>query len=163
MRLLNVASEDDLSETLRALGRNKKKSNNIHMLLGAIDERASSPVSAVNKDTKLQLSTHIINKFRNFTWAAMGNDISNRITPFNLTFVSEMAARALAAKMDSLSMVEAGGFTMSYANAQAFLKNDANFPPDTSSCAYCLAAHSVLVDIMMDPTNPFAVAYQNCV
>ena len=52
---------------------------------------------------------------------------------------------------------------MSYANAQAFLKNDANFPPDTSSCAYHLATHSMLVDIMMGLMNPFAVAYQNCV
>ena len=118
------------------------------MLLGAINERASSPASAANEDTKLQLSTH-----------AMGIDISNRITPFNITFISKMAARALAAKVDSLSMVEAGGSAMSYANAQVFLKNDTNFPPNTSSCAYHLAAHSVLVDIMMGPTNPFAVAY----
>ena len=93
------------------------------MLLGAIDERASSPASTANEDTKLQLSTHIIDKFWNFTWAATGNDISNGITPFNITFISETAARALAAKVDSLSMVEAGGTTMSYADAQAFLKN----------------------------------------
>ena len=32
MRLLNVASEDNLPETLRALGRNKKKSDDVHML-----------------------------------------------------------------------------------------------------------------------------------
>ena len=120
MRLLNVASEDDLPETLRALGRNKKKSDNIHVLLGAIDERASSPASAANEDTKPQLSTHIIDKFRNFTWAATGNDISDGITPFNITFVSETAARALTTKVDSLSMVEAGGTAMSYADAQAF-------------------------------------------
>ena len=116
-----------------------------------------------NKDTKPQLSTHIINKFQNFTWAATGNDILDGITPFNIMFVSEMATRALAAKVDSLSMVEAGGSAMSYADAQAFLNNDASFPLDTSSCAYRLAAHSVLVDIMMGPTNPFAVAYQNCI
>ena len=139
MRLLNVASEDDLLETLRALGRNKKKSDDIHVLLGAIDERASSPASAANEDTKPQLSTHIVDKFRNFTWATTGNDISDGITPFNITFVSETAARALAAKLDSLSMVEAGGSAMSYADAQSFLKNDANFPPDASSCAYRLA------------------------
>ena len=150
---------DNLPETLRALGRNKKKSDNIYMLLGAINECASSPASTANKDTKPQLSTHIINKFWNFTWAATGNDISDRITLFNITFISEMAARALAAKVDSLSMVEAGSSAMFYANAQVFLKNDANFPPDTSSCAYCLAAHSMLVDIMMGPTNPFTVAY----
>ena len=133
------------------------------MLLRAIDECVSSPASTANEDTKPQLSTHIIDKFQNFTWAATGNDISNGITSCNITFVSEMATRALAAKVDSLSMVEVGGSTMSYANAQVFLKNDANFPPNTSSCAYCLAAHSMLVDIMMGPTNPFAVAYRNCV
>ena len=52
---------------------------------------------------------------------------------------------------------------MSYTNAQAFLKNDTCFLADTSSCVYQLAAHSVLVDMMMGPTNPFAVAYHNCI
>ena len=63
MRLLNVASEDNLPETLWALGHNKKKSDDIHILLGAIDERASLLASAANEDTKPQLSTHIIDKF----------------------------------------------------------------------------------------------------
>ena len=163
MRLLNISSEDDLPETLQSLGHNKKKSDDIHVLLGAIDELASSLASAVNEDTKLQLSTHIIDKFQNFMWAATGNDISDSIMPFNITFISEMATRALATKVDSLSMVEAGGSAMSYTDAQAFLKNDACFLPDTSSCAHCLAVHSILVDIMMGPTNPFAVAYCNCI
>ena len=48
MRLLNVASKDNLPETLRALGRNKKKSDDVHMLLGAIDERTSSLASVAN-------------------------------------------------------------------------------------------------------------------
>ena len=52
---------------------------------------------------------------------------------------------------------------MSYADTQAFLKNDTCFPLDTSSCAYHLVAHSILVDMMMGPTNPFAVAYRNCI
>ena len=163
MRLLNVTSEDDLPETLRALGHNKKKSDDIHILLGAINEHASSLASAANEDMKPQLSTHIIDKFRNFTWAATGNDISNGIMLFNITFISETAARALATKVDSLSMVESGGSAMSYADAQAFLKNDASFLPSTSSCAYHLAAHSMSVDIMMGPTNSFTVAYQNCI
>ena len=77
MRLLNVASEDDLPETLQALGRNKKKSDDIHISLGAIDERSSSLASAANEDTKPQQSTHIIDKFQNFTWAATGNDITD--------------------------------------------------------------------------------------
>ena len=95
------------------MGRNKKKSDDIHVLLGAIDERASLPASAANEDMKPQLSTHIIDKFQNFTWAATGNDISDGITPFNIMFISKTAARALAAKVDSLSMVEAGGSAMS--------------------------------------------------
>ena len=109
------------------------------------------------------MRTQSHNGFHNFTWAATGNDIVDGITPFNITFMSEMATRALASKVYSLSMVEAGGSAMSYTNAQAFLKNDACFSLDTSSCAYCLMAHSVLVDMMMGPTNPFAVAYRNCV
>ena len=145
------------------MGHNKKKSDHIHILLGAIDERASSSASAANEDMKPQLSTHIIDKFWNFTWAATGNDISDGIMPFNIMFISETATRALATKVDDSSMVEVGGSAMSYADAQVFLKNDASFPPDTSSCAYCLATHSVLVDIMMGPTNAFAVAYRNCV
>ena len=63
MRLLNVSSEDDLLETLQSLGHNKKKSNDIHVLLGAINKWASSPVSVVNENTKPQLSTHIVDKF----------------------------------------------------------------------------------------------------
>ena len=63
MRLLNVASENDLLETLQSLGCNKKKSDDIHILLGAIDEWASLPASAAKEDTKPQLSTHIIDKF----------------------------------------------------------------------------------------------------
>ena len=157
IRLLNMANKDDLPETLQALlGHNKKKSDDIHVLLGAINKHTSLLASAANEDTKLQLSTHIIDKFQNFTWAATGNNISDRITPFNITFISKTATRALATK------VEAGGSAMSYADAQAFLKNDASFPPNTSACTYCLAAHSMLVDIMMGPTNPFVVAYQKC-
>ena len=64
MSLLKVASEDDLPETLQSLGHNKKKSNNIHVLLGAINEWASLLASAVNENTKPQLFTHIVdNKF----------------------------------------------------------------------------------------------------
>ena len=52
---------------------------------------------------------------------------------------------------------------MSYADAEVFLKNDASFPGDTASCAYRLAVHSVLVDIMMGPMAPFVVAYHQCI
>ena len=76
-------------------------------------------LTGLSEDMKPPLSTHIIDKFRNFTWAAMGNDISNGIMLFNITFMSKTATRALAAKVNSLSMVEAGGSAMSYADAQA--------------------------------------------
>ena len=111
MQLLNVSSEDDLLETLQVLGsRNKKKSNDVHVLQGAIDERASLLASVANEDTKPQLSTHsIIKKFQSYTWAATGNDMADGITPFNITFMSKTATRAMAAKVDSLLMVELGG------------------------------------------------------
>ena len=51
MRLLNVSSEDNLPETLQSLGCNKKKSDDIHILLGAINKWASSLASAANEDT----------------------------------------------------------------------------------------------------------------
>ena len=85
------------------------------------------------------------------------------ITPFNITFVSKTVTRAMATKVDSLSMVESGGAAMSYADAQSFLKNDTCFLADTSACTYCLVAHSVLVDMMMGPTSPYAVAYHHCI
>ena len=53
---------------------------------------------------------------------------------------------------------------MSYTNAQAFHKNDMSFPVDTSACTYCLVAHSLLVDIMIRPTSPYAIlAYHHSV
>ena len=48
LRLLDLQSEDDLSETLSVLGRNKKKADNVHVLQGAIDEWATTPVSVAN-------------------------------------------------------------------------------------------------------------------
>ena len=50
-------------ETLQSLGHNKKKSDNIHVLLGAINKWASLLASVANEDTKPQLSMHIIDKF----------------------------------------------------------------------------------------------------
>ena len=94
----------------------------------------------------------------------LGEILSAADFTHNITFMSKMSARALAVKVDSLSMVEAECTAMSsYADAQAFLKNDTSFLPDTSSCTYYLATHRVLVDIMMGPTNLFAVAYCTCV
>jgi hypothetical protein len=163
LRLLNLASQDDLPDTLRALARNKKKSDDQLVLQMAIDERASAPASVADEYTKPQLSTHIIDLFRSYAWAATGDELSDGITPFNITFVSEAASKAVAAKVQRLVAVESGGTAMSYSDAELFLKNDASFPVDTNSCAFRLAAHSVLVDIMMGPTAPFAVAYRQCV
>lgn len=163
LRLLNLASQDDLPDTLRALARNKKKSDDQLVLQMAIDERASAPASAADEYTKPQLSTHIIDLFRSYAWAATGDELSDGITPFNITFVSEPASKAVAAKVQRLVTVESGGTAMSYSDAEKFLKNDASFPVDTTACGFRLAAHSVLVDIMMGPTAPFAVAYRQCV
>jgi hypothetical protein len=163
LRLLDLASLDDLPDTLRALGRNKKKSDDQLVLQMAIDERASAPASTADEYTKPQLSTHIIDLFRSYAWAATGEELSDGITPFNITFVSETASKAVAARVQRLVAVESGGTAMSYADAELFLKNEASFPGDTASCAYRLAAHSILVDIMMGPTAPFAVAYRQCV
>lgn len=163
LRLLDLQSEDDLPETLRDLAKNKKKSEDTAVLQNAIDARASAPASAADENTKPQLSTHIIDKFRSYAWAATGNDIADGITPFNITFVTEPAARTLAAKVERLTAVESSSTSMSYADAEIFLKNDAHFPVDSPSCAYRLAAHSIMVDIMMGPTCPYAVAYRQCV
>ena len=62
-----------------------------------INNCAMSPASAANEYTKPQLSTHIINLFRNYAWAATKELlVSDGIMPFNLTFASETAARAMA-------------------------------------------------------------------
>ena len=91
LRLLDLASLDDLPDTLRALGWNKKKSDDQLVLQMAIDERASAPASTADEYTKPQLSTHIIDLFRSYAWAATGEELSDGITPFNITFVSETA------------------------------------------------------------------------
>jgi hypothetical protein len=163
LRLLDLQSEDDLPETLWELAKNKKKLEDTWVLQNAIDARASAPVSVADEYTKPQLSTHIIKKFRSYAWAATGNDISDGITPFNIMFINEPAARTLAAKVERLTTVKSSSTTMSYADAELFLKNDALFPADSPSCAYRLAAHSIMVDIMMGPTCPYAVAYRQCV
>ena len=62
----------------------------------AIDNCAASPASAANEYTKPQLSTHVINLFCSYAWAATGELVTDGITPFNLTFASETGARAMA-------------------------------------------------------------------
>ena len=52
---------------------------------------------------------------------------------------------------------------MSYSDAEIFLKSDSHFPADTTACTYRLAAHSLLMDIMLGEHNAFAVSYCHCV
>ena len=94
--LLGKNSADDLPKLLQDLGWNKKKSDDALVIQMAIDNCATSPASAVNEYTKPQLSTHVINLFCNYTWATTGELVLDGITPFNLAFVSEAGARAVA-------------------------------------------------------------------
>ena len=52
---------------------------------------------------------------------------------------------------------------MSYFDAEIFLKSDMHFLANTTACAYHLAAHSLLVDIMLGEHNAFTVMYHHCV
>ena len=97
LQLLRKNSADDLPKLLQDLGRNKKKSDDALVIQMAIDNRAASPASAANEYTKPQLSTHIINLFRNYAWWATTRElVSDGIMPFNLTFTSEAGTRAVA-------------------------------------------------------------------
>ena len=69
----------------------------------------------------------------------------------------------MAAKLDCLKAMELGGMAISYFNAEIFLKSDLHFLADTTACAYCLAAHSLLMDIMLGEHNAFTVMYCHCV
>ena len=124
-----------------------------------IDNCATSPASAANEYTKPQLSTHIINLFRSYAWAATRELVTDGITPFNLTFASEMGARAVATRVDKLVAVESGSAAMSYADAELFMVDDSTFPTDTTQCGYRLKAHSMMIDLMMGEDALFAVAY----
>ena len=44
-----------------------------------------------------------------------------------------------------------------------FLKSDTHFPADTTACTYHLAAHSLLMDIMLGEHNGFAITYRHCI
>ena len=52
---------------------------------------------------------------------------------------------------------------MTYSDAEIFLKNGSHFPADSTACAYHLATHSLLVDLMHDENSLFTVTYQHCV
>ena len=163
LRLLDVVSQDDLPEVLHALGRNKKKSDDALVLQMAIDNRAASPASTVDEYTKLVLSMQIIDAFRTYAWAATGELVTDGITPFNIMYTIEKSAHAVALKVSHLVMVESGGAAMSFADAKQFQESDVKFPATTAACGHHLAAHSIMVDLMMGEATPFAVEYRQCV
>jgi hypothetical protein len=72
LHLLALKSTDYLPDILRALGWNKKKSDNALVLQMAIDNWAAAPASTMNEYMKPTLLTHIINLFHSFTWATTG-------------------------------------------------------------------------------------------
>ena len=96
LQLLGKNSADNLPKLLQDLGHNKKKSDDALVIQMAIDNCAASPASAANKYTKPQLSTHLIDLFCNYAWATTSKLISDGIMPFNLTFMSETGAWAMA-------------------------------------------------------------------
>ena len=52
---------------------------------------------------------------------------------------------------------------MSFADAKEFQQSDVKFPATTAACGHRLATHSVMVNLMMGETAPFAVEYWQCV
>ena len=161
--MLNLQGADDLLELLHNLGKNKKKSNDTWVLQTAINLCMTAPTSVANEYTKPQLSMYIINKFHSYAWAATGNEISDGITPFNITFVTKTATSAMAAKVECHRAVKSRATAMSYSDAELFLKADTHFPANATTCTYCLAMHSLSVDLMLGENSLFTVTYQHCV
>ena len=52
---------------------------------------------------------------------------------------------------------------MSFVDVKQFQESNIKFLATTVACGHRLAAHSVMVDLMMGETMPFAVEYQQCV
>ena len=165
LHVLDAMSQDDLLELLHALGCNKKKSDDALVLQMAINNWAASPASTVDEyDTKPVLSTQIIDAFHTYAWAATGELVMDGITPFNITYMIKLSAQAVAQqKVSHLVTVEFRGVAMSFTNTKEFQQSDVKFPATTAACSHCLAAHSVMVNLMMGKTVPFAVKYQQCV
>ena len=133
------------------------------MLQMVIDNRAAAPASMVDEYTKPVLSMQIIDAFRTYAWAATSELVTDGITPFNITYAIETSARAVAQKVAHLVTVESGGAAMSFADAKQFQESDVKFLVTTVACGHRLAAHSVMVDLMMGETTLFAVEYRQCV
>ena len=86
LQMLNLQSADNLPNMLCDLGKNKKKADDTWI------QRATTPACITDEFMKPQLSTHIVDKFHSYAWAAMGNEITDRIMPFNIAFMIEPAA-----------------------------------------------------------------------
>ena len=52
---------------------------------------------------------------------------------------------------------------MSFADVKQFQESNVKFPVTTVVCGHRLTTHSVMVDLMMGETAPFAVEYRQCV
>ena len=129
----------------------------------AIADRAASPASTADEYTKPVVSTQLIEAFHTYAWAATGELVSDGITPFNITYAIEPSTQAVALKVSHLVTVESRGAGMSFANAWEFLQGRATFPLTTAACGHRLAAHNVLVDLMLGEMAPFAMAYHQCI
>ena len=164
LNLLDLMSQDDLPKLLHSLGWNKKKSHNALVLQMVINNHAASPASMANEYTKPVLSMQIIDAFRTYAWwAATGDLVTDGITPFNITYAIESSTHAVAQKVSHLVTLELGGVVMSFADAHEFQQSSTSFLVTTAACGHCLTAHSVLVDLMMGETAPFAMEYHQCV
>ncbi len=162
LRYTMQGSMADLPPLLIELGANKKKSDDPLTIQTHIDDRAGAADSVGNEYAKPQVSTGIIKHMRSYAWASVGNDITEGITPFNIFFSNEPAAKAAREKVDQLSTVESGQSAMSHQDAAVFTKKDVVFPVDLYACTQRLQAHSVMVDLMLGVTHPFSVAYRAC-
>ena len=125
----------------------------------AIDNRATSLAFTVDEYTKLVLSMQIIDAFCTYVWAATGELVTDGITPFNITYAIGKSAHAVVLKVSHLVMVESGLVAMSFTDAKQFQESDIKFPVTTVACGHHLAAQSIMVDLMMGETAPFAVEY----
>ena len=90
--MLDLQSADNLPLMLCEIGKNKKKVDDSWNLQAAINQCATAPTCIANELMKPQLSTHIMDKFHSYTWAATGDKITDSITPFNITFMLKPAA-----------------------------------------------------------------------
>ena len=105
------------------------------------------------------LSTQIVDAFCTYTWAATSELVTDGITPFNITYAIEKSAHAVALKVSHLVTVKSGGVALSFTDAKQFQESDIKFPATTAVCGHRLAAHSIMVDLMMGEAAPFAVEY----